>query len=172
METHNVLARRQHEHRERTVVHLAAVADTGLLPAELQEMAVPYRAEAERELGRTEASRQGMQLVVDGSGRLAPPHGAGLAHLARLAGDLPTARDVAGTLGWPGRHHRLKSDVWWVQGDMAHAAAATRPNSTAWPANAPPPRHSGPGRLPSVAGIRARLQRSSDGGSRWGGTSS
>ncbi|MFI1585648.1 ATP/GTP-binding protein [Embleya sp. NPDC020630] len=120
----SALARRQHEHRERTVDRLAAVAATGLLPADLSEMAVYYRAKAERDLGRSAESRQGMQLVVAGGGRLAPAAARGLAHLARIAGDFPTALATAATLGWEGRHHRIEGDVRWVQGDTAGAAAA------------------------------------------------
>ncbi|MFE3143384.1 hypothetical protein [Streptomyces scopuliridis] len=56
------LARRQHEHRERTAERLTAVVATGLLPAELHEMTVYYLAKAQRDLGRTEASRAGMRL--------------------------------------------------------------------------------------------------------------
>lgn len=101
------LARRQHEHRERTAERLTAVVATGLLPAELHEMTVYYLAKAQRDLGRTEASRAGMRLVADGGGRLAPAARPGLAHLARLAGDFPTALATADTLGWPGRQHRV-----------------------------------------------------------------
>ncbi|MFD3485008.1 ATP/GTP-binding protein [Streptomyces sp. NPDC058665] len=120
----SALARRQHEHRERTADRLTAVAGTGLLPPELHEMAVYYLAKAQRDLGRTEPSRRGMRLVADGGGRLAPAARRGLAHLARLAGDFPTALAAAETLGWPGRRNRVLGDVWWVQGDMARAADA------------------------------------------------
>ncbi|MEU1328416.1 ATP/GTP-binding protein [Streptomyces sp. NPDC005865] len=120
----SALARRQHENRARTVERLIAVADTGLLPAELCEMAVYYRAKAQRDLGHTEGSRQGMQLVVAGGGRLAPNARRGLAHLSRLAGDFPTALEAAEHLGWAGRHHRVVGDVRWVQGDMSLAAQA------------------------------------------------
>ncbi|MEU5682422.1 ATP/GTP-binding protein [Streptomyces venezuelae] len=120
----SALARRQHENRARTVERLVAVADTGLLPAELCEMAVYYRAKAQRDLGHTEGSRQGMQLVVAGGGRLAPNARRGLAHLSRLAGDFPTALEAAEHLGWAGRHHRVVGDVRWVQGDMSLAAQA------------------------------------------------
>lgn len=48
----------------------------------------------------------------------------GLAHLARLADDLPTAYATAQTLGWAGRHHRVEGDIWWPHGDMHRAAAA------------------------------------------------
>ncbi|MDH6567090.1 hypothetical protein M2160_002111 [Streptomyces sp. SAI-117] len=126
VETLSALARRQHEHRERTVARLTAVVDSGLLPAELRDMAVYYRAKAQRDLGRAQDSRDGMRLVADGGGRLAPAARRGLAHLARLAGDFPTALRTADTLGWAGRHHRVLGDVWWVQGDMARAAAAYR----------------------------------------------
>ncbi|WP_329560097.1 ATP/GTP-binding protein [Streptomyces uncialis] len=120
----SALARRQHENRARTVERLAAVADTGLLPAELSEMAVYYRAKAQRDLGHTEGSRQGMQVVAGGGGRLAPNARRGLVHLSRLAGDFPTALESAERLGWEGRHHRVVGDVQWVQGDMSLAARA------------------------------------------------
>ncbi|MEU4898869.1 ATP/GTP-binding protein [Streptomyces sp. NPDC044780] len=124
VETLSALARRQHEHRERTAARLTAVTGSGLLPDELQQMAVYYLAKAQRDLGRSEDSRQGMQLVADGGGRLAPAARRGLAHLARLAGDFPTALATARTLGWAGRHHRVEGDVWWPQGEMSRAAAA------------------------------------------------
>ncbi|GAA2359477.1 ATP/GTP-binding protein [Streptomyces cuspidosporus] len=124
VETLSALSRRQHEHRERTVDRLTQVLDTGLLPTDLHEMALYYRAKAQRDLGRTDDSRHGMQQVADGGGRLAPAARRGLAHLARLAGDFPTALATARTLGWTGRHHRVEGDVWWVQGEMERAAAA------------------------------------------------
>lgn len=120
----NALARRQHEHRSRTVQRLSAVIDTGQLPDELHEMAVYYRAKAHRDLGRSEDSRHGMRYVADRGGRLAPRARRGLAHLARLAGDFPTALATADTLGWEGRHHRVRGDIWWPHGDMPQAAAA------------------------------------------------
>ncbi|MEU7596540.1 ATP/GTP-binding protein [Streptomyces sp. NPDC039022] len=124
VETLSALARRQHENRERTAERLTAVIGTGLLPTELHEMAVYYLAKAHRDLGRTADSRTGMQRVADGGGRLAPNARRGLAHLARLAGDFPTALTVAGHLGWEGRHHRVEGDVRWVQGDITGAAQA------------------------------------------------
>jgi hypothetical protein len=120
----SALARRQHEHRERTAARLTAVIDASLLPGDLHQMAVYYLAKAHRDLGRSEASRHGMQLVADGQGRLAPAARRGLAHLARLAGDFPTALATAETLGWEGRHHRVEGDVLWPQGDMERAATA------------------------------------------------
>ncbi|MGX1885757.1 hypothetical protein [Streptomyces sp. NPDC055287] len=120
----SALARRQHEHRERAADRLAAVTGTGLLPADLHEMAVCYSANIQRDLGRSEASRRGMQLVADGGGRLAPVARRGLAHLARLAGDFPTAYDTARTLGWEGRHHRVGGDIWWPHGDVTRSATA------------------------------------------------
>lgn len=68
-----------------------------------------------------------MQLVADGDGPLAPAARRGLAHLAhlaRLAGDFPTAHDVAQTLGWEGRQHRVEGDIYWPHGDMNRAATA------------------------------------------------
>jgi hypothetical protein len=124
VETLSSLARRQHEHRQQTADRLTAVITTGLLPADLHDMAVYYLAKAQRDLGHSNDSRQGMQHVIDGGGRLAPSARRGLAHLARLAGDFPTALEVAQTLGWEGRHHRVFAEVWWVHGDMARAAAA------------------------------------------------
>ncbi|MFE9298396.1 hypothetical protein [Streptomyces niveus] len=118
------LARRQHEHRERTAERLTAVVATGLLPADLHEMALYYLAKAHRDLGRSDDSRRGMQRVADGGGRLAPAARRGLAHLARLAGDFPAVREIVQGLGWAGRHHRVLGDVWWPQGDMTRAATA------------------------------------------------
>ncbi|GGV47608.1 ATP/GTP-binding protein [Kitasatospora herbaricolor] len=124
VETLSALARRQHEHRERTAQRLGAVVDTHLLPPDLHDMAVYYLAKAQRDLGQSDASRRGMQHVAAGQGRLAPAARRGLAHLARLAGDFPTALSTALTLGWAGRHHRVEGDVWWVQGAMDRAAAS------------------------------------------------
>lgn len=124
VETLSALARRQHEHRERTVTRLTAVINTGLLPADLHDMAVYYRAKADRDLGHSSESRRGMRHVADGGGRLAPGARRGLAHLARLAGDFATALETARTLGWAGRHYRVLGDVWWTQADMARAATA------------------------------------------------
>lgn len=118
------LARRQHEHRDATARRLEAVTATGLLPADLHEMAVYYLAKAWRDLGRTAESRRGMQYVADSTSRLAPGARRGLAHLARLSGDFPTALATARDLGWAGRHHRVEGDVWWPHGNMHRAATA------------------------------------------------
>ncbi|MEU8764701.1 hypothetical protein [Streptomyces sp. NPDC048659] len=120
----STLARRQHEHRSRTAERLAALTAAGHLPGELQQMAVYYLAKAQRDLGRSADSRAGMQYVADHGGRLAPAARRGLAHLARLAGDFPTAHAVVPTLGWAGRHHRVDGDIWWPHGDMHRAATA------------------------------------------------
>ncbi|MGW0664882.1 ATP/GTP-binding protein [Streptodolium elevatio] len=105
------LARRQHEHRARTAERLGAVAASNLLPPDLEEMAVYYEAKALRDLGRSAESARGMRIVAAGGGRLAPAARRGLAHLARLSGDFPTALDAARALGWPGRHHRVEGGV-------------------------------------------------------------
>ncbi|MCY0954124.1 ATP/GTP-binding protein [Streptomyces sp. H27-S2] len=120
----STLSRRQHEHRTLSIGRLTAVIDSGLLPPELRDVGVYYRAKAERDLGRTQESRNGMQHVAEAGGRLAPAARRGLAHLARLAGDFPTALATARTLGWAGRHHRVEGDVWWVQASMDRAAAS------------------------------------------------
>ncbi|MCX4673610.1 ATP/GTP-binding protein [Streptomyces sp. NBC_01381] len=120
----SALARRQREHRGRTVARLTDIIDSGLLPAELHEMAVYYRAKALRDIGQSTDSRRGYQQVADGGGRLAPAARRGLAQAARLAGDFPTAFAAAQTLGWEGRHQRVLGDVWWLQGEPARAAAA------------------------------------------------
>ncbi|MBT2505887.1 hypothetical protein J7I98_08230 [Streptomyces sp. ISL-98] len=118
------LARRQHEHRSRTVERLTAVLTTGLLPPELAEMALYFRAKAHRDLGQSAASRDGMQQVAASGGRYAPDAARGLAHLARAAGDFPTALATAETLGWPGRGSRVLGDIHVAHGDMTAAAAA------------------------------------------------
>ncbi|MFE4540262.1 ATP/GTP-binding protein [Streptomyces scopuliridis] len=118
------IARRQHEHRHRTADRLTAVLDTRLLPAELTEMALYYRAKAHKDLGQNDAARAGMRQVADADGRLAPRARRGLANLARLAGDFPTALAAVPTLGWKGRHHRVLGDIHWSQADTAAAVAA------------------------------------------------
>ncbi|WP_347878467.1 hypothetical protein [Streptomyces subrutilus] len=87
-------------------------------------MAVYYLAKAQRDLGDSAGSRAGMQFVADGDGRLAPAARRGLAHLARLAGDFPTALVTARTLGWAGRQHRVEGDILWPHGDVHRAASA------------------------------------------------
>jgi hypothetical protein len=124
VETLSALARRQREHRARTVQRLTAVIDSGLLPAELQELPVYYRAKALRDIGRTEDSRRGYQQVVDAGGRLAQAARRGLAQAARLIGDFPTALAAAQTLGWEGRHQRVLGDLYWLQGEAERAAEA------------------------------------------------
>ncbi|MEI5525231.1 ATP/GTP-binding protein [Streptomyces brasiliscabiei] len=124
VETLSAIARRQHEHRERTAGRLSTVLASGLLPDDLVELATYYLAKAQRDLGLTDDSRRGMQRVASAEGRLASAARRGLAHLSRLSGDFPTAVEAAGRLGWEGRHHRVLGDVWWVQGDMERATAA------------------------------------------------
>ncbi|MEU5902493.1 hypothetical protein [Streptomyces venezuelae] len=118
------ITRRQHEHRQRTADRLTAVLETGLLPAELTEMALYYRAKAHKDLSHNETARQGMQQVADAGGRLALKARRGLANLARLAGDFPTALAAVPTLGWKGRHHRVLGDIHWPHADTAQAIAA------------------------------------------------
>ncbi|MGW7328139.1 ATP/GTP-binding protein [Streptomyces sp. NPDC054840] len=118
------IARRQGEHRQLTADRLTAVLDTGLLPAELTEMALYYRAKAHKDLSQNNAARTGMQQVADADGRLAPKARRALANLARLAGDFPTALAAVPTLGWKGRHHRVLGDIRWSHADTAAAVAA------------------------------------------------
>jgi hypothetical protein len=118
----NTLGRRQHEHRHRTADRLAAVIDADLLPEELRQMALYYLAKVHRDLGQSAASRSEMQQVADGGGRRAPDARRGLAHLARLAGDFPTALTAAENLGWAGRQNRVLGDIHWPQGDITRAA--------------------------------------------------
>ncbi|MGW4983086.1 ATP/GTP-binding protein [Streptomyces mirabilis] len=120
----STLTRRQHEHRARTVSRLTAVLDAELLPADLQEMALYYRAKSLRDTGLAAQSRRDYQQVADQGGRLAPAARRGLAHAARLTGDFPTALAAARNLGWEGRHQRVLGDLYWLQGQPARAAAA------------------------------------------------
>ncbi|MFJ2900221.1 ATP/GTP-binding protein [Streptomyces sp. NPDC087218] len=111
------IARRQHEHRRRTAERLTAVLDTGLLPTELTEMALYYRAKAYKDLSQNTDARTGMQQVADLQGRLAPKARRGLANR-------PGRRPRPGLEGPPsprpgrhplvprrhrGRRHRLRS---------------------------------------------------------------
>lgn len=130
VETLSTLARRQREHRAHTVARLTTVIDSGLLPTELQDLALYYRAKALRDIGHSADSRHGYQQVADGGGRLAQNARRGLAQAARLAGDFPTTYAAAQTLGWEGRHQRVLGDVWWLQGEPAHAAAAYQAGRT------------------------------------------
>ncbi|MEV7783613.1 ATP/GTP-binding protein [Kitasatospora sp. NPDC088351] len=123
VETLSTLAARQREHRTRTADRLTRVLDSRLLPEDLTDMALYYRAKAHRDLGRGRASRQGMQQVAAGTTRLAPAARRGLVHLARLDGDFPTAHEAAQTLGWAGRQHRVLGDLAWVHAEMDQAAA-------------------------------------------------
>ncbi|GAA3372616.1 ATP/GTP-binding protein [Streptomyces antimycoticus] len=118
------IARRQHEHRERTAERLTAVLSTGLLSGELTELALYYRAKAHKDLGRTDAAAHGMRQVADADGRLAPRAHRGLANLARIRGDFPTALAAIPTLGWKGRHHRVLAHIRWPHGDIDNAIAA------------------------------------------------
>ncbi|MFJ3637544.1 ATP/GTP-binding protein [Streptomyces sp. NPDC090112] len=118
------IARRQHEHRQRTADRLTAVLDSGLLPAELAEVGLYYRAKAYKDLSQNQAARAGMQQVADSGGRYAPRALRGLANLARLAGDFPTALAAVPTLGWKGRAQRVLGDIHWSHANTGQAVAA------------------------------------------------
>ncbi|MEV5138924.1 ATP/GTP-binding protein [Streptomyces syringium] len=118
------ITRRQHEHRQRTVERLSEVLDSGLLSAELTELALYYRAKAYKDLDQGAAARAGMRQVADAGGRLAPKARRGLANLSRLAGDFPTALAAVPTLGWKGRHHRVLGDIHWSHANTDPAVAA------------------------------------------------
>ncbi|MGA4953776.1 ATP/GTP-binding protein [Streptomyces lydicamycinicus] len=118
------ITRRQHEHRERTAERLTAVLDTGLLSGELAELALYYRAKAHKDLARTNEALDGMRQVAEADGRLAQRARRGMAQLARIRGDFPTARAAVPTLGWKGRHHRVLAHIWFPHGDIERAAAA------------------------------------------------
>ncbi|MFD9795510.1 ATP/GTP-binding protein [Streptomyces sp. NPDC059070] len=144
------ITRRQHEHRQRTADRLTAVLDTGLLPAELTELAWYYRAKAHKDLGHNQAARAGMLQVADAGGRLAPKARRGLANLARLAGDFPTALAAVPTLGWKGRHHRVLGDIHWSHANTAQAVAAFEA------ARAEAEQHDAPGEI-AMAQVRLAL---------------
>ncbi|MHB6912729.1 ATP/GTP-binding protein [Streptomyces sp. DB-54] len=118
------IVRRQHEHRERTAERLTTVLDTGLLPGELTELGLYYRAKAHKDLGLTGAALDGYRQVAEAGGRLAPRGRRGLANLARIRGDFPTAFATVPSLGWEGRHHRVLAHIHWPQGDIDRAATA------------------------------------------------
>ncbi|MFJ8957304.1 ATP/GTP-binding protein [Streptomyces sp. NPDC102381] len=124
VETLSALARRQREHRAHTVERLTAVIDSNLLPAELHEIPLYYRAKALRDIGRAADSRRDYQQVAEAGGRLSANARRGLAQAARLDGDFPTAFAAAQTLGWEGRHQRVLGDLYWLQGDAERAAEA------------------------------------------------
>jgi tetratricopeptide (TPR) repeat protein len=118
------IARRQHKHRARTAERLTAILDAGLLPGELTELALYYRAKAHEDLGRTDAALDGYHQVADADGRLAPRARRGMANLARIRGGFPTALAAIPTLGWKGRHHRVLGHIHFPHGDMDRAIAA------------------------------------------------
>lgn len=118
------IARRQHEHRERTAERLTAVLTTGLLSGEIAELALYYRAKAHKDLGRTDAALDGYRQVADEGGRLAPRARRGLANLARIRGDFEAALAAVPTLGWKGRHHRVLGHIHFPHGDIDRAVAA------------------------------------------------
>ncbi|WP_432004239.1 ATP/GTP-binding protein [Streptomyces sioyaensis] len=120
----DAIARRQHEHRARTAERLTVLLEAGLLPGELTELALYYRAKAHKDLGSTDAALDGMRRVADAAGRLAPRGRRGLANLARIRGDFPTALATVPTLGWEGRHHRVLAHIRWPHGDIDRAIAA------------------------------------------------
>ena len=115
------ISRRQHEHRERTARRLTAVLDQGLLPPQTAELAWYYRAKAHKDLGRTAESLQGMQHVAAAGGRMASRARRGMANLARICGDFPTALAAVPSLGWSGRQHRVHADILWPQADFTAA---------------------------------------------------
>ncbi|MFJ7250156.1 ATP/GTP-binding protein [Kitasatospora sp. NPDC098652] len=120
------ISRRQHEHRAHTARRLSAVLDSNLLSDELAQLARYYRAKADKDLGRTAASLEGMRHVAAAGGRLAPQAQRGIANLARIAGDFPAALAAASTLTWKSRRHRVRGDILWPQGDFTAAAQALR----------------------------------------------
>ncbi|MBV6703137.1 hypothetical protein KV557_39620 [Kitasatospora aureofaciens] len=120
------ISRRQHEHRAHTARRLTAALDSNLLTDELTQLAVYYRAKADKDLGRTAASLEGMRHVAAAGGRLAPQAQRGIANLARIAGDFPAALAAASTLTWKSRRHRVRGDILWPQGAFTAAAQALR----------------------------------------------
>ncbi|MFE2537262.1 hypothetical protein [Streptomyces sp. NPDC059371] len=87
-------------------------------------MALYYRAKAHKDLSQNDTARTGMQQVADIGGRLAPKARRGLANLARLAGDFPTALAAVPALGSKGRHHCVLGDIRWPHADTAAAVTA------------------------------------------------
>ncbi|MGW2050925.1 hypothetical protein ACWCPF_38040 [Streptomyces sp. NPDC001858] len=100
------------------------VLETTLLSGEPAELALFYRANAHKDLGRTDAALDGYRQVADADGRLAPRARRGPASLARIRGDFPTALAAVPTLGWTSRHHRVLGHIRWPHGDTGRAIAA------------------------------------------------
>lgn len=118
------ISRRQHEHRAHTASRLTAILDSGLLSDELAQLARYYLAKADKDLGNTAASLDGMQEVAAAGGRLALQAQRGIANLARIHGDFPAALAAASTLTWKSRRHRVRGDILWPQGDFTAATQA------------------------------------------------
>lgn len=166
VETLGALGRRQHEHRESTVARLTAVVESGLLPPELRDMAVYYRAKAER----TSAAR-----TNPGTACASSPTAADGLH-PRPGADSPTWRGSPVTSPPRCAPPAPSAGPAAITGSSAtcggcratwHAPRgptrrrARRPSSTRSPGNAPPPRPSGPSHWPSPTPPSPRTNSSS-----------
>ncbi|MFD0272156.1 hypothetical protein ACFVGY_37160 [Streptomyces sp. NPDC127106] len=136
------IARRQHEHRQRTADRLTAVLDSGLLPAELAEMGCTTGPRRTRTSARTRPPAQACsRLSTRAAGTLPGP-----------AGALPTSPASPATSPppwppsppWAGKAATAASSATSAgprerpaRPSQPSKPAAPKPNSTAPPANAP-----------------------------------
>lgn len=117
-ETLTAIAQRQRQDRSLIVDRLRMVLASEQLPSDLLELPLYFLAECERDLGRVDASMEGMRQVAAAGGRLAADARRGILHLARRVGRFPLVLETAHELGSEGKSHRTLGDLWWTQGDI------------------------------------------------------
>ncbi|MFE6924027.1 hypothetical protein ACFVAV_23585 [Nocardia sp. NPDC057663] len=122
--TLSVIARRNNDHRQRIVEELRAVLVAGDLPERMREIPEYYIAMCERDLGNFDASMEGMRLIAQRGGRLAPDAKRGLHHLLRRLGRFRNALEIAEQLGASGKQQRTLGELWWSQGNIALACTS------------------------------------------------
>ncbi|GGW25493.1 hypothetical protein [Streptomyces alanosinicus] len=120
----DAIARRQHQHRERTAGRLIkcwprACCSARSLALPSTTAPRPTRTSDSPTTPCTACARS--PTPAAGSAPLAR---GGLANLARIRGDFPTALAAILTLGWKGRHHSILGHIRWPHGDIDRVVAA------------------------------------------------